>query len=90
MDFDLEELYRIFPRHIGKTKGLLRAKRAIKTQKDYDNLKLAIENYSNHVSGFEKQFIKHFSSFMSDWEDWIDFEEEQSHAVDIAKIRSIK
>jgi hypothetical protein len=79
--FDFETLYKAYPLKIGKKRGLAACKTHVKTTKDYDRLKLAIEKYTKHVSDskIEKQYIKHFDSFMSAWEDWI--EEDAGHTL---------
>lgn len=69
---DLESVYESYPRHEGKSKGLDRLKTQIKTQQDLANLRLAVKHYSEKVKGTEAQFIKQFSSFVSEWTDWVD------------------
>lgn len=72
--FDLERLYAKYPRKLGKQKGLTKLKTQIKTQADFENLEAAIERYGAFCSRSktEPQFIKHFSSFVSEWRDWLD------------------
>lgn len=86
-ELSLEDLYELYPRKRGRTKGLAKARREIKTEKDYNDLKKAIENYSSEVSGSDQQFIMYFSTFMNQWRDWYDIEIEEKHVVDIAKLR---
>ena len=54
--------------------GIERCKRYIKTEKQYGDLITAINNYSNYVSEneLEVKFVKLFSTFMNEWEDWLD------------------
>lgn len=68
----LEEIYQAYPRKIGKKKGFELARRL--TSVELEKLKLAIENYKQYVkeNRIEDKFVKHFSSFMSDWQDWIE------------------
>lgn len=72
--FDFESLYRKYPRKEGKTGGLAKCKAQIKTSEDFYNLSLAIEHYAAHVieKQTEAKFIKHFSTFMTSWRDWLD------------------
>lgn len=73
-DFDFESLYQKYPRKIGKQDGLKRCRAQIKSEEDYRLLSTAIDHYRNYIrtQGFEEKFIKHFSSFMSSWRDWLD------------------
>jgi hypothetical protein len=67
--FDFDALYAEYPRHEGKAEGMKRCKAQIKTQQDYDNLKMAIANYKAIA---KEPYIKHFSSFMTNWKDYIE------------------
>jgi hypothetical protein len=72
--FDFESLYLKYPRKQGKGKGLARCKAQVKTQEDYNALSRAIDKYRMYClkEKTERQFIKHFSTFMSEWRDWLD------------------
>jgi hypothetical protein len=72
--FDFEKVYQAFPKRMGKKIGIERCKRSITTQEEYEDLMRAVVNYSNYCAteGLEPRFIKHFSSFMSIWQDWLD------------------
>lgn len=72
--FDFEKVYEGYPRKVGKSKGLERCAAQIKTPEAYRDLVTAVERYTAHckAKGTEEKFIKHFSSFMSEWRDWID------------------
>lgn len=69
--FDLEVIYTNYPRKLGKTRGLAKLKTAIKTQADYDDLTLAVANYSKAIQGTETRFVKHFSTWVTEWRDWV-------------------
>lgn len=70
---NFDRLYSLFPRKMGKKKGLEKCKRCIKTEAQYLELNLAVENYAKHCKkeNIELRFIKHFSTFMASWEDWV-------------------
>ncbi len=72
--FDFEILYKMYPRKEGKSAGFKKCEK-IKTQKEYDLLKRAIEIYSAKVirEKTEIQFIKQFSTFMTSWRDWLEY-----------------
>lgn len=71
--FDLEALYSLYPRKLGKTNGLKRASKQIKTPEQYERLRAAITSYADQVrrDGTEPKYVKHFSSFMGCWEDYV-------------------
>lgn len=69
-NFDFDSLYRKFPRKEGKSRGLAICRREIKTESDFADLDRAIMNYARIKKGDE--FLKHFSTFMGEWRDWLD------------------
>jgi len=90
VSWDLESLYRKYPRKEGKAKGMKICQTQIKTAKDFHDLASAIEKYCGHValSATESRFIKHFSTFMASWRDWLDPETGTSLQLEAPK-RSI-
>ncbi len=72
--FDFASIYQEYPRKLGKAKGLKIAEREIKTEADFDRLMIAVKRYAGHVrrENLEADYVKHFSTFMSSWEDWLD------------------
>ncbi len=74
VSFDFENLYASYPRKQGKSQGLKKLQNQIKTQDDFDKARLAIENYTNHCkqNSTDKQYIKMFSTFANEWQDWLD------------------
>lgn len=72
--FDFESLYEKYPRKLGKAKGLDKLRKIIKTDDDYNKVKIGIENYATYMKNCnaEDKYIKHFSSFInqSSWEDF--------------------
>lgn len=73
-DLDFESIYRLYPRKSGKTEGLKKCRKMIRTQQDYDNLKLALKKFSKHHNGIgtNPAYLPYFSTFMSSWTDWLD------------------
>ncbi len=71
---DFEDIYSVYPKKEGKSDGLKICKREIKTLLDLDLLRSAVARYRKHCedSKIEKKFIKHFSTFMNQWRDWLD------------------
>lgn len=68
---DLEAAYQGYPRKEGKSRGIAKLRREIKTEQDYADLVQAIRNYAAKVSGSELKFVKHFATFVGEWRDWI-------------------
>ena len=74
--FAIEDLYKLYPRKLGKKKGLLTLTQIVKTQQKYDDVKTAIINYSAFLKKeqVEPKFIKHFPTFINNYTDWLDQE----------------
>jgi len=70
---DLESLYKQYPRKVGKTRGMKILHSQIKNIKDYQDIELAIKNLVQFVKHEkrEKEMIPYFSTFMSQWRDWV-------------------
>ena len=69
--FDFELVYQLYPRKIGKKKGLQRCRSQIKTREKYDALLRAVRNYAQEMQGTAETYIKHFDSWMNGhWEDY--------------------
>lgn len=66
------ELYKKYPRKMGKSIGIKKLVKEIKSDEDLEQLSGAIENYANHClrNKTEEQYIKHFSTFAVCWRDW--------------------
>lgn len=71
---DFDSLYKEYPRKEGKSRGMMICKAQVKTQEDFLLLKQAIFRYRAHIqkTATDPRFIKHFSSFMTSWRDWLD------------------
>lgn len=72
--FDFESLYKKYPRKEGRAAGLKICKAQIKAEEEFSLLSKAIDRYAEHCkkNATEPRYIKHFSSFMSHWRDWLD------------------
>lgn len=71
---ELEKLYKLYPKKLGKSPGMRTARRLIKTDKDLKDLEKAILNYRTHLekNRTEPKYILYFSTFMNQWTDWLD------------------
>lgn len=83
-EFDLEALYRLYPRKEGKSAGMRKLKYEIKTQADYGQVKQAIQNYSAMLLSSDKQFIKLFSTFSNCWRDYLEAAPQKPKQIDPA------
>lgn len=71
--FDFEQIYKLYPRKLGKAKGLkLCAK--IKSLAEFQELEKAVLRFIQYHQrkNTEIVYIPHFSTFMSSWRDWLD------------------
>lgn len=73
--FDFEYIYALYPKKVGKTKGMIKCKSQIKTLEKYDQLVDAVNNYKKQTAKTESKYIKHFATFMSCWEDYIEIDD---------------
>lgn len=83
--FDFENLYKKYPKKVGKKKGFQKLSREIKTQADFDNLSLAIDRYVSFCreNKTSQQFIKQFDSFVTVWRDYL--EEDFGQSADFSQ-----
>lgn len=74
---DLEAAYKLYPRKEGKSQGFKILLRSVKTNDDYVKLVRAIQNYSRlcENEGREKQYMRHWSTFCSHWQDYVNEED---------------
>ncbi len=70
----IEAAYQGYPRKLGKSPGMKIARREIRSLNAAETLKMAIWNYREHLKRekTEAKFVMHFSTFMSQWTDWLD------------------
>jgi hypothetical protein len=86
LSLDLEILYQGYPKKRGKTPGLKTLRKQIKTEVDYENLKLAIQNYRRLVTdaGTKPEFMLYFSTFANQWRDWVQLEADaQTYSINV-------
>lgn len=85
----LISIYSMYPRKMGKSAGLKKAQSQFKTMEDLAKLEKAVSRYIKHLikEGTEKQYILYFSTFMSQWEDWL--EEDAGTVIKLRKKRDL-
>jgi hypothetical protein len=67
---DMNRVYAEYPRKEGKSKGLAKLAKALRTPSDLESCIAAARAYAAHcaISG---QYLKHFDTWTSEWEDWV-------------------
>lgn len=72
--FDLESIYQKYPRKLGKSDGLKKLAKSIKTTTDFEDLVFAVDNFIRHHTNARTkiEFIPHFKTFATNWRDWVD------------------
>lgn len=78
---EILEAYKNYPLKKGKTIGVKKLVKAIKTPEQLSELQIAIRNYATECKGKEPQYIKHFSTFASCWQDYVTVEKKKSDFV---------
>lgn len=80
----LENAYLEYPRKKGKSAGFKKAMAEFKTTEDLENLQKSIKNYKAQLVAdkTEAKFVKHFSTFMSEWKDWLNVGKDQDFSQD--------
>jgi hypothetical protein len=70
--FSFSDIWKLYPERIGKKAAEKHFKVSVKTQEDWNNINLALQNYlkSEKVS---KGFIQNGSTWFNNWTDWIDY-----------------
>lgn len=72
--YRLMEIYSRYPRKMGKTRGFKTALSQCKKNEDFNRLEMAVTNYVSYIikEKVDKPYILYFSTFMNQWEDWLD------------------
>lgn len=87
---EITDLYKDYPRHEGKSKGVKKLVATIKTDQDMDDLRSAFYNYLDQCAGVEIQFIKHFSTFANSWRDYLEIKQHQTQPpTDFVKMQFV-
>ncbi len=76
--FDFEGVYKEYRRKEGKAAGFKKLNKVIKTQAQFEDLQRALRNYNRLLDQrkTEKQYIKHFSTFVNSHQDYVEIEEQ--------------
>jgi len=72
-EFNFDEIYRLYPRKLGKKRGYEILRREIKSDTDFKSCMRAATNYAKWVetSGTEERYVQHFSTWCNNWEEWL-------------------
>lgn len=74
--FNFDEIYKEYPRKLGKHQGIKKLAKEVKTDLDFQALTAAVHNFAKYhrAKGTEEKFIPYFSTFASNWRDWVALE----------------
>ena len=69
-----DAFWAMYPRKIGKTRARIVFEKELKKGTDPQKLLLALNRYRLYCTeeALEARYIKHASTFMHEWEDWLD------------------
>lgn len=81
---EIIEAYKNYPIKKGKTVGVKKLTKQIKTPEDFELLQIAIRNYALECKDKEPQYIKHFSTFASCWQDYLEISESKKSSGFVA------
>ena len=72
--YDFELVYKLYPRKEGKLAGFKKLQKTIKNEEQYILLVQAVQNYAKlcQAEGRERQYIKMWSTFCNNWQDYVD------------------
>lgn len=65
-----EELWKVYPRKIGKEDALRHYLKSVKTDHDIDRINIALSIYLEEVKDTDQKYIKHGSAWFNKWQDW--------------------
>ncbi len=71
--FDFNSLWNKYPRKDGRKEAERHFKASIKTEKDYNDINTALDNYIAHIqkNNTEEKYIKMGSTWFNNWKDWL-------------------
>lgn len=73
-----EEIWKMYPKQIGRTQALEYFKATVKTDDDFINIRRALENYLVTKKGTDPKYIKTGANWFSDdWKEWVNYREEK-------------
>ena len=85
---DFEMIYRMYPRKMGKASGLKWLREHVKSEKTFQELLGACNNYVHHLEQerVEEKFIKWFSTWVKTWRDWLPDNAGKVRTVDVGEL----
>jgi hypothetical protein len=73
-----ESLWLKYPKKDGKRDAFRHFKSSVKSDKDFDLINKALDNYCRHASTLMPEYIKAGKTWFYNWSDWVDYEEPMS------------
>lgn len=89
-EHDFAHLVNIYPMNLGKGEALAALPTIIKTKERYDEMELAIKNYSARIvrDKIEPKFQKSMPNFLKEWREWLKPETGTSNLIPSTKPKS--
>jgi hypothetical protein len=67
------DFWKQYPRKLGKEKARKIFIKTVTSDRLFENIMRAVDNYRNHTEGTDEKYIKHGSTWMGEWMDWVDY-----------------
>ena len=74
-------IWQLYPKKVGKNKAFEHFKRTVKTEKDLENTKKALNNYLQ-TKRVKEGYIQDGKRWFKEWQDWIEYKEEEKGKED--------
>ena len=74
---DFEEIWLKYPSKIKRKESERHFITTVKTEKDFDDINQALDNYKNHLAANDWKKPQNGSTWFNNWRDWIDWIEPQ-------------
>ncbi len=80
-EFNFGEIYKKYPKKVGKSIGFKKLRASVKTIESYELLSVALERFLafHREKGTTKQYYPYFSTWATSWMDWSDIDAGKSH-----------
>lgn len=75
IEFNFEDVWSLYPKRCGKKDALRHFKASVKNEDDFDNIRIALNNYLASERVFN-DYIQNGSTWFNNWRDWINYKEE--------------
>lgn len=71
--FIFDSIWDMYPRKLGKKEAERHFNASVKTEQDYKNIQIAVQNYVEYCKDKEEKYIQHGKTWFNNWKDWINY-----------------